>query len=131
MDTIRVLVADDDQSVRTAVERLMSSCGYTVETAGNYCDVKDLLDANAYALIVCDNGMPLSPGSMKIDRTCGLQLLAHAKAHGHNKETPFVLNTGDDTEEIRRIAKELGGIYRFKLDTVVPLADLAAQLLKQ
>jgi CheY-like chemotaxis protein len=110
----RVLIAEDDEYVRRGLVRLFEAYGYVVEQGGNYCDVKDLLDTRDYSLIVSDNGMPLSPGSTRIDRRCGLQLLAHAKLGERHKDVPFVLHTADDTDETQRHAREFGGVYKLK-----------------
>lgn len=129
--TRRVLIAEDDDYVRSALDNHFTACGFEVTTATNYCDVKDLLDANLYDLIVSDNGMPLSPGSARVDRTCGLQLLGYAQMCEQHKHIPFVLHTADDSEETKRLAKELGGVYRMKNDPGRSIVDFCEQLLKQ
>jgi CheY-like chemotaxis protein len=116
MPGIRILVADDEKSNRDALKSYLESLGHKVETAANYVDTRALLDANVYGLIVSDNGMPLG-GESRPDNTCGLQLLAWAKSAGPNKNTPFVLLTGDESEKTKALTKELGGIYRNKSET--------------
>lgn len=127
----RILIAEDDDSSRRALERLFTARGFCVESAANYCDVKDLLDVHDFDLIVSDNGMPLSPGSTRIDRQCGLQLLAYAKLGERHHNIPFVLHTGDDTDETKRLAHEFGGIYREKLDPSMSIVDFCIQLLEK
>jgi CheY-like chemotaxis protein len=73
MSQKRVFAADDTESMLRAVRRLLEALGHTVDTAENYVDAVELLKSTKYDLIVCDNGMPLSPGSRKIDNTCGLR----------------------------------------------------------
>jgi CheY-like chemotaxis protein len=106
----RALVIDDDESYRRAVERVLKRLGCEVDTANNFVNGKTLLYANAYALIVCDNSMPIN------DRTeprsnCGLDLLECAKLAGPNADTPFVLHTGDDSGKTMQKVKNLGGFY--------------------
>lgn len=110
-----ILVADDEKQNRDALQRYFESLGHSVDTAGNYVDTRELLDTRTYSLIVSDNGMPLG-GESRPHRTCGLQLLAWAKSYGPNKETPFVLLTGDDSAETKKVTAELGGIYRYKFE---------------
>jgi CheY-like chemotaxis protein len=115
-NTKRILVADDDEGNRTALKHYFKSLGYEVDTAANYIGTRELLDTQVYALIVSDNAMPLG-GESHVDRTCGLQLLAWAKSAGQNKDTPFVLHTGDDSDRTKKLVAELGGIYRYKMDS--------------
>ncbi len=109
----RVLVADDDPSPRTALARQFKQLGYQVDTAQNYLGTKELLEQNRYVLIVCDGSMPISFEHQPYNR-CGLELLAFAKLSDEHVNTPFVINTGDDTEETKRLVAEFKGIYRHK-----------------
>ncbi len=131
MDNARILVAEDDDSLRESLESLFTAHGFTVDTAENYCDVRVQLDAHTYDLILSDNAMPLSPGSTRVDRTCGLQLLAHAKLDPRLQDVPFVLHTADDTEKTKTLAKQFGGIYRMKNDPDMSIAEFCKQLLSQ
>ncbi len=125
----RILVADDDESVKRAITRMFEAMGHVVDSASSYIDVNELLESHVYDLIVCDNGMPLVANT-RIDHTCGLQLLARAKTGGPNEKTPFILHTGDDREETKRLAEEFGGVYRYKSDTNPPLIDVVKKLLE-
>jgi CheY-like chemotaxis protein len=128
MEQMRILIAEDDEMLRESLEHLFTAYGFRVDTAENYCDVRVLLDANRYNLILSDNGMPLSPGATRVDRTCGLQLLAHVKSNPQLRDVPFVLHTADDSQQTKERAKQFGGIYRMKNDPEMPLADFCLQL---
>ncbi len=130
MTNKRVLIAEDDASIRQALERLFRRNGFITTVSTNYCDVKDVLDANDFDLIVSDNKMPLSPGSTKLDSTCGLQLLAYAKLGEQHKDVPFVLHTADDSDKTIVTTALLGGIYRQKNCPGMNIVEFCQQLLK-
>lgn len=58
MDTIRLLVCDDDRSNCHLVSRCLRAAGYEVDVAGNGNDALNLVRRNHYQLAVLDYQMP-------------------------------------------------------------------------
>lgn len=108
-----ILVVEDDESTRTGIRRQLVVAGYKVHTADNYADGVAKLDANTYALIISDNGMPLS-GGLEAYENAGIELLEYARSQDKHKGVPLVLHTGDDSDKIRGRVAEFGGRYLLK-----------------
>lgn len=58
----RLLVVDDDESMRTALYESLSSCGYEVETAENGADALVKFKEGQFAVVVTDMRMPMMSG---------------------------------------------------------------------
>ncbi len=58
----RLLVVDDDESMRTALYESLSSCGYEVETAENGADALVKFKEGQFAVVVTDMRMPMMTG---------------------------------------------------------------------
>lgn len=95
-----VLVVDDDDAIRQAVQSLLGSAGFDVVGFGS---AEEALAADAWArakCLVCDVRMPGLDGP-------GLQ----AELHERGETIPIVFVTGQPTEAIR--ARVLGAGARF------------------
>ena len=71
----RVLVVDDDSTLRTTVAEFLEDAGYAVETARNGADALAKVHADSFAAIVLDLMMPVMNGWEFLD-ACGNELLA-------------------------------------------------------
>ena len=77
----RVLVVDDEETIRLALSRFLKQRGYEVETAGSGSAALDALSRRKYALMVCDLRMPgmtgieLLPHALATDRDLGVLML--------------------------------------------------------
>jgi two-component system response regulator FlrC len=58
----RLLIVDDDQSMRAALYESLSSCGYEVETAENGADALAKFKEGQFAVVVTDMRMPKMSG---------------------------------------------------------------------
>ncbi len=58
MDEERILVVDDDESVRVLMERSLAKLGYAVAVAGDAEEAIDRLIKESYPLIITDLIMP-------------------------------------------------------------------------
>jgi two-component system, NtrC family, response regulator AtoC len=58
----RLLIVDDDQSMRAALYESLSSCGYEVETAENGADALVKFKEGQFAVVVTDMRMPKMSG---------------------------------------------------------------------
>lgn len=115
-DQKRVLLVEDDESLLRSTKRLLGTMGYKVDTATNYIDGKAMIDANAYALIISDNKMPIS-NEPRPYPNAGIELLAYAWFDEKHKGVPLVLYTGDESDKLKADLAELGAHYLHKPTT--------------
>ncbi len=54
----RILVVDDDESIRVAMVRFLQRCGYGVESAANGTDALCQFETHAFDAMICDVRMP-------------------------------------------------------------------------
>ena len=59
----RVLVIDDESSLRKLIARMVRTTGHRVETASNAADAREWLESREFALAICDLRMPGEPGT--------------------------------------------------------------------
>ncbi|MDF1505898.1 response regulator [Roseisolibacter sp. H3M3-2] len=110
-----LLVVDDEEHVRFAMQTYFGASGFRVETAATLADAKDVLDRMAPAAVVADLRLTGSDGEE------GLELLRHARlARG---ALPFVLITGFGSPSVHAEAIRLGASA--VLTKPKPLADIA------
>ena len=83
---MRLLVVEDDDPLREALERTLTQAGYAVDTAANGVDAEHLGDSEPYDAIVLDLGLPQRPG---------LEVLRHWRARGN--AIPVIILTARDT----------------------------------
>ncbi|MGE5242448.1 MAG: response regulator transcription factor [Bacteroidota bacterium] len=83
---MRLLVVEDDDPLRAALERTLTQAGYAVDTAANGVDAEHLGDTEPYDAIVLDLGLPRRPG---------LEVLQHWRARGN--AIPVIILTARDT----------------------------------
>ncbi|TMI99473.1 MAG: response regulator [Bacillati bacterium ANGP1] len=95
--TARVLVVDDEESIRDLCARVLSRAGYTVITAPSGEDAVALLTREAFALVISDIRMP---------GISGLEVLERAKAT--YPEIRVVLITGFGTPQMLTRAQQSG-----------------------
>jgi len=75
----RILVVDDEASIRTMVQTVLERVGYEVTTARNGREAITLLAASDYDLVLLDVRMPIAGGIDVIDelRKSHASVLAH------------------------------------------------------
>ena len=108
--TRRILIVDDDRTIRHVLAELLKSAGHAVEQAADGRDALARLDSGAYDIVLLDIGLP---------GVSGLDVLAHAKAIA--SPPVVIMMTADDTPEtllaaVRRQA------YRFLRKPFAPSA---------
>jgi len=94
-----ISVVDDDVSVRTAIDNLLSSHGYVVHTFASAEEFLQSTHLHNSSCVVADVQMP---------GMSGLDLLTHMHAQGHN--TPFVFITAFPEGSVRDLALKAGAI---------------------
>jgi FixJ family two-component response regulator len=94
-----ISVIDDDASVRTATNNLLSSHGYLVHTFASAEDFLHSSDPDGSSCVVADVQMP---------GISGLDLLTHVRARGNG--VPFIFITAFPDESVRARALKVGAI---------------------
>jgi FixJ family two-component response regulator len=92
-----ILVIDDDPSVRTAADNLLSSHGYAVHTFASAEDFLRSASLDNSSCVVADVQMP---------GMGGLDLLAAVRGHGNY--TPFIFITAFPDPNVRARALKIG-----------------------
>lgn len=109
-----VLVVEDDDSVRTATERLLNASGLTTAT---YSSAEALLAVGPIECDVC------VVSDFKLPGMSGLELLAELRRRGCAH--PLILITAHDSPKVRKEA-ELGGVAAYLAKPFRGTALLAA-----
>jgi putative two-component system response regulator len=93
----RILIVDDDETVRSMLTRMLGRHGYECESAANGAEAREALASAPFDLALCDLSMP--------DES-GLDLVEHVAAE--HLETATIMVTGADDSVIAEKALELG-----------------------
>lgn len=97
---VGVLVVDDYLVMRQVMRSLLQRIGFkNIDDAGDGGTALAKLRDNRFGLVISDWNM----GSMS-----GLQLLKEVRADSRLKEMPFIMVTGESTDENAVAAKEAG-----------------------
>lgn len=96
----KILIVDDDQTVRVSLERLLVSEGYRVEVARSGIDAVDVLGTGGFGLVMLDLRMP---------QLGGMTVLQHLRKR--HPEIPVVVMTGFPSIENAKEAIELGAFH--------------------
>ena len=95
----RILIVDDDEMVRMALNELLKPEGYEVHIASGGAEALKKLDDNTYDLLMLDIIMP------EMD---GFELCKRIRERENLKETPVVFLTAKSREEDRAHGLEVG-----------------------
>src|SRR3954449_9528827 len=93
----RVLVVDDDPSVRRLIARVVGAGGQPVETAANAAEARRLLASRDFAVVVADLAMPGEPG---------ISLVRWIR--GEHPDVAVLIATGTNDADVADAALELG-----------------------
>jgi FixJ family two-component response regulator len=94
-----ISVVDDDASVRSAIDNLLSSHGYVVHTFASAEEFLQSTHLHNSSCVVADLQMP---------GMSGLDLLTHLHAEGH--DAPFIFITAFPEDSVRDRALKAGAI---------------------
>jgi len=98
----RILLVDDHEMARQALKVFLEYHGYACEEAEHGAAALAWLEQGQHVdLIVSDNQMPVMTG---------LEFLVQVRANPHFGTIPFILNSGNITDEIKRQADQAGAI---------------------
>ena len=95
----RILVVDDDELVRLALEELLMPEGYEIHTASSGREALDKIKENIYDLLMLDIIMP------EMD---GIELCRKIREKDDYSEVPIVFLTAKSREEDRSVGLEAG-----------------------
>jgi DNA-binding NtrC family response regulator len=94
----RILIVDDEESIRFTLECFLTDEGYEVITAKNYSEAKEIIENGAFDMIYAD--IILGGGKT------GLDIIREAREKGITR--PVVIITGAPTVETAVEAARLG-----------------------
>ena len=98
----RILLVDDHEMARQALKLFLEHQGYACEEAEHGAAALVWLEqGQPVDLIVSDNHMP---------RMTGLEFLVRVKANPHFGTIPFILYSGNITNEVQRHAYQAGAM---------------------
>lgn len=95
----RILIVDDDEMVRIAINELLKQEGYEVHSASNGNEALEKLDQGTYDLMMLDIIMP------EMD---GIELCQIIREMEKHKETPIVFLTAKNQDRDRIQGLEAG-----------------------
>ena len=84
----RILVVEDEESVRLLLQRVLEKAGYAVATAGNGLDALQSIDLAPPDLVICDINMP------ELD---GLRMVEGLRNHPETQALPVIFLTASDS----------------------------------
>jgi two-component system cell cycle sensor histidine kinase/response regulator CckA len=117
----RLLLVDDEPSVRRSTSKLLASLGYAVETAGGGEEALELLAHARFDLLLTDLAMPMMSGTD----------LA-ARIRQRLPELPIVFMSGNlDCEQLRSEISEGQAVFMQKPVTLAALASCVRQVLDE
>ena len=93
----RILIVDDDETVRSMLTRMLGRHGYGCESAADGAEARTALASEPFDLALCDLNMP---------GESGLELVEHVAAE--HPETATIMVTGADDSAIAEKALALG-----------------------
>jgi two-component system cell cycle sensor histidine kinase/response regulator CckA len=115
----RLLLVDDEPSVRRSTGKLLASLGYVVETAGSGEEALDLLGRGQVDLLLTDLAMPQMSGTELADRI-----------RQQRPDLPIVFMSGNlDSEQLRAEIAEGQAVFMQKPVTLATLASCVRQVL--
>jgi two-component system chemotaxis response regulator CheY len=91
---MHVLVVDDSKAIQDSLCKLLSSLGYSVETACNGLDAFEKAQKNKHDLYIVDHLMPLMNGVL---------LSKNLSNNEHCKDTPILFMSTKDLEEVKQL----------------------------
>ncbi len=113
----RVLIVDDDTSLRELLGEIVEEWGYDVTVACNAAEAMEILSGKKFNIVLCDLKMP---------GMGGLKLLKKIKAH--DKDICIIVITGYGTVDTAVKAIDAGAFDY--LTKPFPLDDLKATMIK-
>lgn len=120
--TPRILIVDDEKSIRFAIDRYFGRQGYVVDSASDSAEARALLDRNDYDLAILDLNLGVT------DSSGGLELAAWIRTAF--SATPVIILTAASTQdvELRAASAGVSSLLRKPMRLAL-VADVALSLL--
>jgi len=124
MTVLRIVLADDDPTVRELTTEALTRRSHDLTVVQSGTELLKLLSCDSrYDVVVTDNKMPGGPD--------GLEVMRELRLDKRFKQTPIILHTGDDGDELRAAVASLGGLFAPKRDAFNPLFALVEELARE
>ena len=91
---MHVLVVDDSKVIQDGICKLLTSLGYSVETACNGLDAFEKAQNGEHQLYIVDHLMPLMNG---------VQLSKNLSNNAHCQNTPILFISTQDLEQVKQL----------------------------
>jgi two-component system, NtrC family, response regulator AlgB len=120
--TPRILIVDDEKSIRFAIDRYFGRYGYVVDSASSSAEARALLHRNDYDLAILDLNLGVTDSSEGLDLAAWIRTECSA--------TPVIILTALSTAEVELRATSLGvsSLLRKPMRLSV-VADVALRLI--
>lgn len=99
MDPKTLLIIEDDESMRAALQRIFEPEGYLLKIAADATELAKVLDDSPIDLILLDVGLPW---------VNGFELAQLLKEHKDLKQIPLIFVSGTTSDEDVKMAFQLG-----------------------
>ncbi|MFC2173633.1 diguanylate cyclase [Acidobacteriota bacterium] len=121
-DQEKILVVDDEETIRTLLENFLADEGYEIDTAASGQEALEFLNTNNYNLVLTDIRMPAPSG---------IELLKIIKER--TPATEVIIFTGHSTEELAIKAVKLGAFDYLKkpVDDIAMITQLINRVLQK
>lgn len=121
----KILVVDDEESIRTWISKMLSKYGYAIDLAEDYDSAIKQMAGNGYDIVITDKNMP--DASNKVEN--GIRLLKYIK--NHSPATEVIMMTGFATIETAIEAMKVGAFdYITKPFKIEALNEKIARILE-
>ena len=117
----RILIVDDEKSIRETLHGIFTSNGFSVETARDGREALDLLDKEKFALLVTDVKMPGYGGTDLYENV--------QKKHAYLKDKVIILTGDVFSQDVKDFLARSGCPYVLKPFEPKKLLELARKLL--
>ena len=124
MKALKIVLADDDPAMRELITDALTRRGHSLTVVQSGTELLKLLSHDSrYDVVVTDNKMPGGPD--------GLEVMRELRLDKRFKQTPIILHTGDEGDELRAAVVFLGGLFAPKRDAFSPLFVLVEELARE
>lgn len=121
-DKIKVLLADDEEDIKTSIRIFLTTLGYEVDTAYDGLDAIDKAVSNKPDVMLLDIMMPLMDG---------INVCKKLKASPQTADIKIIMLSAATTKEFYLMAKEAGAtdfiVKPFEYDTLKKAVEKAAE----